>query len=183
MNNDLANDLVNENHKLRNELDIYIKENEELKNNINILTAENNKLNNDLFKANKIIANINNTQNIPKENNNQIEYLNELIKIKNKEINELKEKLQNSANNNKSVNFNDIMVINFITADQTINCGIQCLKTETFAEVEERLYQQYEQYRETNNNFLAKGGLVLRFKKICENNIKNQDKVQLVKIE
>jgi hypothetical protein len=37
------------------------------------------------------------------------------------------------------------------------------LKTETFAEVEEKLYKRYEEYRETNNNFLAKGNLVLRF--------------------
>ena len=53
------------------------------------------------------------------------------------------------------------------------------MKTETFAEVEEKLYKRYEEYRETNNNFLAKGNLVLRFKKICENNIRDGDNVHL----
>ena len=95
-------------------------------------------------------------------------------------INELRIKLQKNGNNNQPVNFKDIMVINFVSTDQKISCGIQCLKTETFAEVEERLYQQYEEYREKNYNFITKGRLVLRFKKIFENNIQNQDKVQLL---
>ena len=56
------------------------------------------------------------------------------------------------------------------------------MKTDTFAEVEEKLYQQYEEYRETNNNFITKGKIVLRFKKICENNIKDGDKIQLVNV-
>ena len=113
-------------------------------------------------------------------NNNIINNLNDLIKMKDNLINELRIKLQNNGNNNQPVNFKDIMVINFVSTDQKISCGIQCLKTETFAEVEERLYQQYEEYREKNYNFITKGRLVLRFKKIFENNIQNQDKVQLL---
>ena len=81
-----------------------------------------------------------------------------------------------------SVNVFDLIVIQFISTDQKINCALKCLKTDIFAEVEEQLYQQYESYRETNNNFITKGNIVLRFKKICENNIQNGDKVQLVKI-
>ena len=103
--------------------------------------------------------------------------------MKDKEINELKAQLQNSGNLKKSVNFDDIIVVNFISLDQKINKGIKCMKTDTFAEVEEQLYKIYGEYRETNNNFIANGTLVLRFKKICENNIKDGDKVQLMKIE
>ena len=33
------------------------------------------------------------------------------------------------------------------------------------SEVEEKLYQRYEEYRETNNNFIGKGKIILRFKK------------------
>ena len=47
----------------------------------------------------------------------------------------------------------------------------------------EKLYQKYEEYRETNNNCITKGKLVLRFKKICDNDIKDGDIVQLIKIE
>ena len=156
-----------ENQKLRDELIKYKKENEELKNQINLL-------NNELAKANKIISNFksNNQQNI------NINYLNEIIRNKDIEINNLKLQLQNK--NNNFVNFNDIVNVHFISTDMRINYPIACLKTDTFASVEEKLYQKYEEYREKNNNFIAKGRLILRFKKICENNIENGDKIQLL---
>ena len=163
-----------ENQKLRDELNRYKKENEELKNKINVLTNENMKLKNDLAKANKIISNFNN--NI--QQNNNISNLNEIIRNKDIEINNLKLQLQNK--NNNFVNFNDIVNVHFISTDQKINYPIACLKTDTFAQVEEKLYQKYEEYREKNNNFIAKGRLILRFKKICENNIENGDKIQLL---
>ena len=72
------------------------------------------------------------------------------------------------------------MVINFLTADQTIRTGIPCLPEDTFAEVEEKLYQIYDEFRNTNNIFLYKGNTILRFKKIRENNIQNHDTIQLV---
>ena len=177
----MNNNLIEENKKLKEELNNYKKENEELKNKINKLKKDNSNLNNELIKANKIISNLNNIQNNQKDNNKIIKNLNKLILAKDKLINDLQLQLQ--KNNKKSVNFDDIIVINFISLDQKINCGIKCLKTDTFAEVEERLYQQYEEYRETHNNFIAKGNLVLRFKKICENNIKNGDRVQLLNVE
>ena len=95
----------------------------------------------------------------------------------------MKNQLQNLGKNQKLVDFNKIMVVNFISMDQKIDCGIKCLETDTFAEVEEKLYQKYNEYRDTNNNFISNGKLVLRFKKICENGIKDGDKVQLINIE
>ena len=170
----LSNNSNIENNKLIDELKKYKKENEELKNIINELKNENKKLNNELIKAQKIISNFknNNQQNI------NINNLNEIIKNKDIEINNLKLQIQNKINN--FVNFNNIIIVHFISTDQKINCAIKCLKTDTFAEVEEKLYQKYEEYRETNNNFIAKGRVILRFKKICENNIENGDKVQLL---
>ena len=170
----LSNNSNIENNKLIDELKKYKKENEELKNIINELKNENKKLNNELIKAQKIISNFknNNQQNI------NINNLNEIIKNKDIEINNLKLQIQNK--NNNFVNFNDIIIVHFISTDQKINCPINCLKTDTFAEVEEKLYQKYVEYRETNNNFIAKGRVILRFKKICENNIENGDKVQLI---
>ena len=103
--------------------------------------------------------------------------------MKNEEIKDLKIQLQNSGNNKRSDNYDDLLFIHFISIDQKINCQINCLKTDTFAEVEEELYKQFEEYRETNNNFIVKGKNVLRFKKIYENNIKDGDEVQLIAIE
>ena len=170
----LSNNSNIENNKLIDELNKYRKEKKEMKNIIKELKNENKKLNNELIKAQKIISNFknNNQQNI------NINNLNEIIKNKDIEINNLKLQIQNK--NNNFVNFNDIIIVHFISTDQKINCPINCLKTDTFAEVEEKLYQKYEEYRETNNNFIAKGRVILRFKKICENNIENGDKVQLI---
>lgn len=157
----------------------YKRENEQLKIQIKKLNEDNNKLNNELIKANKIISNSHINQ---KENNNEIENLKELIKIKEKENNNLKLQLENNGTVKKSVNFDDIIIIHFISMDQAINCSLKCLKSDTFVEVEEKLYQKYEQYRETNNNFVTNGRVVLRFKKIFENNIKDGDKVELINV-
>ena len=53
------------------------------------------------------------------------------------------------------------------------------MKTDIFAKVEEKLYQIYDEFRETNNIFLVGGNIVKRFKTMIENNIKNGDKIQL----
>ena len=115
------------------------------------------------------------------KNNNNIYNLNEIIKNKDIEINNIKLQLQNK--NDINVKFSDVIYVHFISSDQKINYPIKCLKTDTFAEIEEKLYQQYSEYRETNNNFITKGKLILRFKKICENNIQDGDKIQLIKPE
>mgnify|MGYP002627217902 CR=1 FL=1 len=142
-----------------------------------------NKLKDELLKANKIISNFNNLKKDDKVNNNMLNDLKETIKMKDKEIADLKNKIKNSGGAPNLVDFNNIIVVDFISLDQNINCGIKCLKTDTFAEVEEKLYQRYEKYRDSNNNFFANGNLVLRFKKIYENGIKDGDKIQLIKIE
>ena len=160
-------------------------DNNNFKDEIQSLKEENTKLNNELDKVNKIIANINyNIQDGNNNNFNEINYLKEIIKSKEKEIDFLNLQLKNIQNNNKLlVDFENIIVINFVSTDNKINCGIKCLKTDIFAEVEEKLYQRYEEYRDTNNNFITKGKLVLRFKKISDNGINDGDVVQLIKVE
>ena len=44
-------------------------------------------------------------------------------------------------------------------------------KDNTFAQIEEKLYQKFPEYRETNNIFVANGMQVLRFKTIEQNRI------------
>ena len=93
-----------------------------------------------------------------------------------------KERELNDIKRNKDgyVNYKKIMVVHFISGDGKINQGINCLPTETFAEVEEKLYKIYDEYRETyNNTFLANGNVIKRFKTMSENKIKNGDKIQL----
>ena len=178
--NNTNNNIINENKKLKDELNIYKKENENLQNKINKLKNDNNKLNNELIKANKIISKFNNNQNNNIDINIKINNLNEMLKIKDNIINDLKNQLENKGD--KTVHFNDILFVHFISLDQNINYGIKCLKTDTFAEVEEKLYQKYGEYRETNNNFTANGRIILRFKSISDNHIKDGDTIQLINI-
>ena len=104
-----------------------------MKNKINELNNEINKLNNELIKANKIISNFKSNN----QQNNNINNLNEIIKNKDIEINNLKSQLKN--NKKTPVNFEDIIIVHFISTDQKINYPINCLKTDTFAQVRKKL--------------------------------------------
>ena len=195
-NNIETNNIDKEKEKLKSDLTYYKTEYEKLKKEKNKLQDENTKLNNELIKANKVISNfsnnskdnsnlneITNLKNIIFNKDNEILNLKNIILSKDGEIMNLKLQLQNNNVNKQLFNIDDVMVINFYSEDKNINYGIKCLKTDTFAEVEEKLYQKYPDYRNTNNNFVAKERIVLRFKKIFENGIIDGDKIQLIKIE
>ena len=162
------------------ELNNYKKENLKLKEQINKLIQENNKLKADLQRSKETAINIQIKDN---QNINKINYLEQKLKDKEIEINNLSYNFSNNTNFNKFVDYNDVIIINFYSSDYNINHGIKCLKTDIFAEIEEKLYQKYNELRETNNIFIADGKYVKRFKKICENNIKDGDKIQLLKLD
>ena len=142
-------------------------------------------LKNELDKANKIIEQqkitINNLQNqLNNINNNNKSYQN-IINQKEQELNKLKLELQNiNSQNRQYIDINKIMTVNFISMDQKIHFAVPCIDTNTFAEVEEKLYKQFPEYRETNNSFLANGQQVLRFKTIRQNNIGNGFPVTMI---
>ena len=156
-------------------------------NNLQISESNNNEINNlktKLSNANKIIEQqnlkIKELQNKLNNSNITIETLKkEINNYKNSisqkdiELNNLKLKLKNNNIPNNNVNFNDIMCVNFISSDQNVHYAITCLKTDIFAEVEEKLYKQYPEYRETNNHFNANGTEILRFKTIAQNKIES----------
>ena len=105
-------------------------------------------------------------------NINEINNLKQIIIQKDKEINELKSKIPK-----RNVNMDEIMVINFLSTDQNIRCGISCLADDTFAEVEEKLYKKFGKFRDTNNVLLFGGNIILRFKKVRENNLHDGDTI------
>ena len=151
-----------------------------------------NNLKNELIKAKKVIEyqkltiqelqNKLNNYNITINNlNNDINKYKNIISQKDIELNNLKSQLNNNINNiPQNVNFNDVMCVLFISSDQNVHFAVSCLKSNTFAEIEEKLYKQYPQYRETNNTFIANGTQILRFKTIAENKIGNGLPVTLI---
>ena len=163
------------------EMEDYETKYNKLKKNYDILKKDYDILKNELDKDKNIISNFDNKF---KENLNEINNLKNNIRQKDSEIFNLLLKIKNIESFNKtSFNKDDIMHVHFISSDQHINCPIKCLKTDTFAEVEEKLYQKYQEYRETNNNFVSKGISIMRFKKIIENNITDGDKIELINLE
>ena len=127
----------------------------------------------------------------------------DLLNQKNKEINNLKIQLQNKQKafellntqlSNKIIELNNIKTkINnkddylfnvikpgekaiaalFISSDQKITYSIPCKNTTPFVRLEEKLYEEYPEYKETENYFLHNGSVIKRFKTIEENNIKS----------
>ena len=164
--------LMNEVNKIKEELEKYKNENKKLKD--------------DLAKANKIIENLKKNQ---KENSNikilqdENKNLKNQLYLKENEINQMKLQLKNNNKKKPLYQLDDIMVINFISTDSSIHEGIKCVETDTFAEVEEKLYQIYDNFRDTNNMFTINGRPILRFRNLKENKIRDGDKVLLLKIE
>ena len=70
-------------------------------------------------------------------------------------------------------------MITFISKDKKILDAIPCIGDETFAEIEEILYRDYPDFRETNNSFFLNGKEILRFKTINDNKIDNGKQIIL----
>ena len=160
-------------------------------NNQNNNSDEINELKNQLIKANKIIeqqkSKIDELQNKLNNYNTTINNYQNIINKKDNELNNLKLQLNNyknnmnnNRNNDNMINFNEMMSVSFISKDKNLVFSVPCLGKNTFAEVEEKLYKQYPQYRETNNTFNANGKEILRFKTISENKIGNGLPVTLI---
>ena len=152
----------------------------------------------ELNKSKKIIDSLNarikeletSKQNENQMNLNKIKELENKIIQKDNELNQLKMQLMNANINNLNLNVNNQQnnniqnidkCVTFISSDQRIFYGIPCSGNSTFAEVEEKLYQQFPEYRETNNNFLINGKQILRFKTINDNNAGTGFPVMLIK--
>ena len=61
----------------------------------------------------------------------------------------------------------------FISSDSKITYAISCKNTTPFVRIEEKLYEEYPEYKETNNYFLHNGSVIKRFKTVEENHIKS----------
>jgi ribonucleotide reductase alpha subunit len=102
--------------------------------------------------------------------------LNNQISNKIIELNNMKNKISNN-NNDDLINVinpgEKILSALFISTDQKITYAIPCKNTTPFVRVEEKLYEEYPEYKETENHFIHNGTVIKRFKTIGENNIKS----------
>ena len=145
-----------------------------------------NMMNNNNFNNQDLNNQISELKNENSNLKNEIINLKKTIKLKEEENEELKSRIDilinKSENKPKLVDFDKIKIIQFISMDHSVICPIKCLSTDIFAEVEEKLYKIYPEYRETNNSFQVNGRNILRFKTIEENNIPDGIGVQITRI-
>ena len=169
--------IKNENNELKNKNNELKNKNNELKNENNELKSKNKELKNELDikkqNLNKCVSEINNLKssliNETKERNNLIKEM---------------ENLRINVNlNNEEIRRDDIITIQFKSIDLNVDIAFSCKDTDIFVRIEEKLYNQYPEYKEYNTYFTVNGCILKRFKSIKENGIKNFDKILLNKYE
>ena len=126
---------------------------------------------------------------------NNIQNLKNKIKSLEKELNKKNEEIQQllSKNNNNQGNYEitsirpgeKIMCINFVSmSNQDINnYGLVCKNTDLFIRAEERLYEDFPQFKKYETYFEANGKRIKRFQTLSENNIKDKNVINLFIIE
>ena len=118
-----------------------------------------------------------------KEAQKKIEELNKIIIEKNNEIKKLK-----SEYNNYDNMFNEILpgekiisVALLTSTDKKFLYSLPCKTSTLFVKIEEKLYEKFPEYKQTDNYFLIDGKKVKRFISIEENGIENGKPIILVK--
>ena len=145
---------------------------------------DNNMFDNNLQFNNRIQFN-NNILNNNMQFNNNMKNNNFIIDNQTNNIQNFQNnKFQDMNYNTKQLNMiskTQMKCVTFISSDNQLVYGIPCSGENIFAEIEEKLYQEFPIYRETNNNFYSNGKEILRFKSINDNNIGNGKPILLVR--
>jgi len=170
--------LNDENTKFKNDLNTEINKNK-------ILNDQITKLKNDLNaernneQLNKEIKKLNDAQNNIKEK----VYSNtdkDIIKLY-KTIDELKEKL--SRYPFEMSKGEKLISVIFFSSDENMLHSIISKNTEKFIKLEEKLYNDFPEYSESDNLFIVNGNKVNKFKTLEENKIQNNGIIILSKNE
>ena len=117
-----------------------------------------------------------------KENDNlkgKIIELQNILTKKNKIIIELENEIKIFR---KYCNFSEtekLLSIKFISGEQDIDYTIIAKNTENFSILENSIYNEYPQYRETENYFLINGKKINKHKTLEQNKINNNDIITL----
>ena len=164
-NNQILNKKILELEEKNRNLEKLLKE-EKIRN--NILIKENARLKEEKDK------NPNNYNNYYNSNLN-IDITKALLE-KDKMINELNNKLKRYP---FELNEGEKLISLIIYLPNQAQFSMICKNTEKFHKIEERLYEKFEKYKETDNFFLFYGKKVSRFNTLKENFIKDGDIIQM----
>ena len=157
--------------------DIKIKEDNKYNELLNQLNEEKNKnkklleeLNNEKIKVKELNDKLKKYENPNNEYIKKIKELEELIKLNNEEINNLK----NDNNEITTLKSGEKIIAIFFTSNlQDIHMPIPCKNTDTFVRIEEKIYNEYPKYKDYNTYLTVNGNVIKRFKTLEENGIKS----------
>ena len=165
-----------ENEKLKEENEKLKEENEKLKEENKKLKEENKKLKEENKKN--------------KEENEKFEEENKKLKKENKILKELSKKNEESISGidikkevEQNKNINKEIAIIFISGDQKMNYPMICQESVKFAIYEQKLYDLFPKYKESDNYFICNGKKINRNYTMEENKIKYGDIIQINIIE
>ena len=172
------NEEKKQNEILNNKIKTLTKELEDEKSKNRNLNKINIDLTSQLNNANKTIKDLSNKLNSISLKNNNNEFQ-KIINMKDEEINKLKSKLnENSLENCKPGE--KILAIGFTSCDKKINnFFLPCKDSELFVRIEEKLYDEYSEYKEKETYFMVGGNKIKRFKTLKQNNIKSGSLIML----
>ena len=110
------------------------------------------------------------------ENSNKVKQLINILRIKERELNDLKSQLTNNDSLSHIKPGEKIIAINF-TLNKEIQKPIACKNTDIIARLEEKIYNEYPKFKDYNNNLAVNGKIIKRFKSLDENGIKDGDTI------
>ena len=117
----------------------------------------------------------------------KIKLLENDLAIKNMEIQNLKSQI-NSNNEYEITSIKQgekIMAVNFVSmgVNDIGHYNLVCKNTDLFVKLEERLYNDFPQFKEHETYFEVKTRRIKRFKTLKENNIKTNDVINMFIID
>ena len=118
--------------------------------------------------------NINNSSS----DKNKIIDLMEKLEMKEKEIKELKYKIDYNSNN-----FSNLMTVIFYSTDHKIHYSLICKKTDKFSKLENELFEIYPECIDSEYYFMVNGEKANRYKTLEQNKIKNSQVILLTQNE
>ena len=168
-NNNKIIDAVNNDNQIEED-----KKQNELLSQLNEEKNKNKSLIEQLSKEQKKVKELTDKIKLYENDNNikRIKELEEIILSLNSKIN----KLENNQDKDKVASLKsgeEIVALFFTSEKQDIHRPISCKNTDTFAKIEEKIYNEYPKYKDYNTYLTVNGNVIKRFKTIDENKIKD----------
>ena len=158
-----------------------------------IINLSNDYTNNGLIKIlqsrinefNRKLNELKNENKLLIDKNNDLQNINNEYKSKIKKLESEKDKKNDKKQLNSFKNSDKIMSVNFVSIGimDIVHYSLVCKDTDLFVRLEERLYEDFPQFKNYDNYFVVNGKRILRFKTLAENGIENNNIINVFAID